>query len=791
MTARQWKALRDLSQEGTRTVLVVFAVAVGIAGFTAVLSAYAVLAREMNREYLATNPASATLRMDELDDAVDDALIAAVLADRTVADADARRIVSGRIKTEGGEWHNLRLFVAKDFRSIRIGKLQPEQGAWPPAAGEMLIERDAGAVARVRVGDSVIVKTARGSMHTLRVAGVVHDVGQAQARMENIVYGYVTPDTLAALGEAPYLDRLNILVASDRMNEPHVRSVAMAVKKLVESHGHTVHSVDVPTPGEHPHAHIMNLLFRVMSVFGFCVLALSGILVVNLVAAMMASQVRQIGVMKAIGGTRAQISAIYFSQTLLLGTTAILIGLPAGILFGRGLCRLMAVLLNFDIVHSMPPIWVYVLAAIAGWAVPVAAAAWPIWKGSRTSIRIALGDSGVSSDAFGTGRFDRFLAGIGGPLRPLLLALRNSFRRRARLALTLATLAAGGLFFLTGLNMRASFIETFNRFFAAKRFDVAASLDGMYPVESIERAVGNTPGVLRAESWMDTEGWLENDSAMIVGLPAPSALLKLDIVAGRDLKAGDTNAIVINTALAGKQSRFRVGSRATLRVESAQASVRVVGIVRERISPPSAYVPAGFLGEISGHAGMANSIRLVLGRTDRASIDGVKTVLEGKLAQEHVRLLSSSSQADTRFGFDQHMVMIYIFLAVVSAIIAAIGGLGLMTSMSLNVLERRREMGVMRAIGASPGMIWLIVVTEGVLVGVWSWALAALLAWPLSKFLGDLAGSRVFTDGLDFRFEVEGLLIWLAVSIFIGITASFVPAWNASRTTVREALSRA
>ncbi len=251
------------------------------------------------------------------------------------------------------------------------------------------------------------------------------------------------------------------------------------------------------------------------------------------------------------------------------------------------------------------------------------------------------------------------------------------------MALTLATLIAGGLFFLTGLNMRASFIETFNRFFAAKRFDVAVSLDGIYPVESVERAVGNTPGVLRAESWMDTEGSLENDSALIVGLPAPSALLKLDIVEGRDLEAGDTNAIVINTALAGKPSRFRVGNMATLRVGTAQAPMRVVGIARERISPPGGYVPGEFLGEIGGHAGMANGIRLAVDRTGHASIDGVKTVLEGKLAQEHVRLLSSSSQADTRFGFDQHMVMIYIFLAAVSAMIAAIGGLGLMATMTL------------------------------------------------------------------------------------------------------------
>ena len=64
------------------------------------------------------------------------------------------------------------------------------------------------------------------------------------------------------------------------------------------------------------------------------------------------------------------------------------------------------------------------------------------------------------------------------------------------------------------------------------------------------------------------------------------------------------------------------------------------------------------------------------------------------------------------------MLMIYVFLIVMSVILGGVGGLGLMTTMSLNVLERRREMGVLRAIGASPRAVWLIVVAEGVVIGV-------------------------------------------------------------------------
>jgi putative ABC transport system permease protein len=133
--------------------------------------------------------------------------------------------------------------------------------------------------------------------------------------------------------------------------------------------------------------------------------------------------------------------------------------------------------------------------------------------------------------------------------------------------------------------------------------------------------------------------------------------------------------------------------------------------------------------------------------------------------------------------------MIYVFLIVMSAIIGGVGGLGLMTTMSLNVFERRREMGVMRALGATPRIVWLMVVAEGVVIGVLSWAIAGLLAWPVSKAIGNLLVRALFRGGLDFTFEPLGLLIWMVVSISLSALASFLPAWKASRVTVREALA--
>ncbi|HYK41466.1 MAG TPA: ABC transporter permease, partial [Thermoanaerobaculia bacterium] len=484
MTSPTAKILRDFWQERTRTVLVVLAVALGLAGFTAVLATYAILDRELDKGYLATNPASATLRTD----ALDDELVRDVRSGHGVADAQARRVLSGRLRTPSGEWRGLTLFVVDDYANIRISRLVREKGAWPPAAGEMLIERDAFQVARVRIGDSVTVRTTLGPQRSLRVVGGVHDVGQAQARMENVVYGYITRATLPLLGEEPFLDQLQILAAGNRFDEKHVQAVAAGVQAYLESRGHPVHRVDIPKPGRHPHADIMRLLLLGMAVFGLGILLLSGILVINLMAALMAAQIRQIGVMKTVGGTRRQIARIYFGQALMLGGAAVIVALPGGIAGSRAFASAMAVFLNFDLSSFAIPAWVFLAVAAVGIVVPLFAAAWPVWKGSGIPVARALADTGTSVAAFGASRFDRLLAGIGGMTRPVLFAIRNSFRRRTRLLLTLATLAAGGLFFLSALNVRASMIATLDRLFRSKEFDLTVGLAGIQRIEVIERA---------------------------------------------------------------------------------------------------------------------------------------------------------------------------------------------------------------------------------------------------------------------------------------------------------------
>ena len=791
------KAFRDLRGERGRSASIVGALALGIAGFLAVLSAYAILTRALNDGYEASNPPSATLAIDRLDAAG----VRVAQAVPGVEAAEARRTVRGRIKTGPAQWRNLALFARGDFAASRIGTVEPESGSWPPGAGEVAIERDALQVARAGIGDVVIVRTEAGQERSLRISGSVHDVGQAQARMENTVYGYVTLETLTALGAEPFYDELAIRVAQRPLDEAQIREIATAVAGALESSGGRVLRIDVPEPGKHPHAELMGLLLLSMAGFGGLALALSGVIVFNVLTALLAGQTRQIGVMKALGGTRLQIARVYILEAGLLGVLAVALAVPVGLAGGRWLCRWLAVFLNFDIESYAVPLWIHALVLAVGVAVPVVAALLPVWLGTRGTVREALLPGGAPRGMHGTSAVDRALASIRGPSRVLMLAMRNAARNRTRVALTLATLVASGVFFMSALNLRQSLIGTLDRLFEAKRADLSVDLATDYPIEDVESVARGTAGVSEAEAWIVVDGELPGarDAArtrsalqrplQVIGLPPASRLLRFDLSSGEGLGAA-APGVVVNAALFEALGRPATGSELSLRIDAENVSLRLAGVAREPFSSPVAYVSRSFF-DGRHRAGTANALRIGVASPGSTSLDAVRTALEASLEREGIRALKATTMAETRLVLDQHMDMIYVFLVVVSCILGGIGAFALFTTVSLNVSERRREMGVLRAIGATPARVAQIVVIEGVTVGGLAWLIATLLAWPSGKAVGELLLGLMFRTptGISLAIEPTGILIWLVVSLAGSALAGLWPALQASGAPVREALS--
>jgi putative ABC transport system permease protein len=150
---------------------------------------------------------------------------------------------------------------------------------------------------------------------------------------------------------------------------------------------------------------------------------------------------------------------------------------------------------------------------------------------------------------------------------------------------------------------------------------------------------------------------------------------------------------------------------------------------------------------------------------------------------------TTNTTGEIRTNVEFQFNLLVFFLGVMALLIAAVGGLGLTGTMSINVLERTREIGVMRALGASDGSVLRIVLVEGVFVGVLSWALGALLAYPVGLLLSNMVGNAFLQIPLTYVFALGGAIGWLAAVVGIAALASLLPAWNASRLSVRQTLA--
>ena len=290
MVSLLWrKLMRDFWIARGRMLMMIVAIAVGMFGITTILSAYTILSREVSRNYLGTNPASAQLEMDK----VDDSLIDMVRQRPGIADAQASSAIVARIEKKPGEWMPLLLFVIKDFNLMRINTFKPESGAWPPPEGTILLEKEALPLVSAKVGDAHRVQTPNGSTHNAVISGLIHDPGLAPAWQEQTVYGYITPSTLEGFGESSNLHILKIIIKDHPMNIASVEKTAGELAVWLKQQGYSVDNIRIPPPGMHPHQNQMNSILMMLLIFSFLALILGAILTATLIGGLLAQQVEE------------------------------------------------------------------------------------------------------------------------------------------------------------------------------------------------------------------------------------------------------------------------------------------------------------------------------------------------------------------------------------------------------------------------------------------------------------------------------------------------------------------
>jgi putative ABC transport system permease protein len=456
-------------------------------------------------------------------------------------------------------------------------------------------------------------------------------------------------------------------------------------------------------------------------------------------------------------------------------------------------------LINFDLVGFRIPLPAVLVMTAVGILVPLLAALFPVLTGSRITVREALSSYGLGKGQFGGHAIDQAFAWLTGVLlrlsRPVQISLRNAIRRKSRLLLTLITLILGGAIFIAILSVHASLLATLDEALAYFAYDADIVFRRSYRIEELEREAMRSPGVVAAESWVGggarrvrADGSEGNDLS-IIGVTPTTAFVKAELLEGRWLQAGDTNALVINTEVVEEESDLRVGDRMYLSVNGREGEWEIVGLVQGVLTGPLLYADRDYLGRELRDVGQAAGVQIAAAAHDPATQLETVRLLEDHFRAAGYQVSQTSTIGQLREGIEYQFNLLVVFLAVMAVLIAAVGGLGLMGTMSINVLERTREIGVIRAVGASDGSVLRIVLVEGIFVGVISWGLAAAASYPIGKILSNMVGVSFMDNPLTYVFSTTGAIGWLFVVLIIAALSSLLPAWRASRLSVRQTLA--
>jgi putative ABC transport system permease protein len=794
MIRTRWtKVLIDLWSNRSRTLVVALAIAVGVYAVGAVITTRLLLVREFELDREQSKIASAVIRTYPFDSEFAKRIeeIPSVVA------AEGRNLIRAYIYDDKGARHNLVLISIPDFEDIQVDAPNLLEGSWPPGRRQVILERLSPDLINAGIGDSISVELDSSTHKELNIVGIAHDAQRLTPLITDTAFGYITPETMGWLGFGETFTELHLIVADHNKDENRIRAVTDLVEKQIEDSGRPVISTSILT--ESIIQPYIDTVVMLLTIFGLIIVFLSGFLVINAITALITQQIQQIGVMKLIGARRTQILAMYGLMVLAFGIIAILIGIPLATLTAR---LLMTELIE-DLVnvlpdsYSIPPL-IITLEVAVGLLLPLFAGIVPVLKGTSITTQQALNHVGIANDSAGKSLGQRFFAGLEALRsiqRPVLLAIRNTLRHKGRLAQTLLVLIVGTALFISVLSVRSSVSQTLVDFLRYHRYDVSIQFNRSFRIDQLEYTAKQAGGVKNAEAWslVDTlrvrPDDSESDSIRLVALPPDTIFMEPVASDGRWLKTGETETVVINSDTLDKEPDLYVGGDIVLKIGDRESTWHIVGVVPTDSEGPAIYMNRDDYGFITRQPGYATNVQVAGDENSSTDQEQLQKYMLSYFQDLGYEISNSETAQAINVRNEMMFDIVVAVLILMALLLAAVGGLGLTTTMSINVMERIREIGVLRAIGASNASVWQIILAEGIVIGALGWILGTVFSIPVSAFFSEQIGLLLLNIPLSYVYSTPAAIGWFFAVMSIAIAASLGPAQNAVRLTIREVLA--
>jgi len=820
------KIIRDIVARKGRTALVSISILIGVFGAVALISTNDLLIRQikedinpdevaMTRLYVTVPSAGTDVTTTSGDDQVLD-LIRNQKAIPGVTRIEGQVMVPVVWQEEGSERFRGADLMAfsEPFGDIQLEPMRLVDGEWPqPGQHQLAVERRMADEYDLKVGDTIVFRSLgevqQETAWTI-TATVFHPYWVAINEQENAPERRMYAAWEDARQVVPFsgFTSFYLRFIDTGVSESQADNLMQAVADRTSYIPQTVWLDD---PDNYFLIGEVQEVTNILNMLAIVALVVSGFLVMNVINTIIVEQKRQIGVMKSLGATRGDNFMIYAGIALLYGVFGTIPGVILGILAGSAMAQAVAPLASTLIDEFQISTVGVTVGAIMGLLVPVVAALIPVFNGTRVTILDAMTDLGISTK-WGRGITARVIKVLPVPIN-VRQALSNVAQKKGRLALTVITLTLATAAFMGIFAMFTATTNGINKLFDTFQYEVVVIpseaqdfttvshlIEGVEGVGTVFRGSGFLVRILDLSGTVISigAGFEGADKLDAIGIDPATPTLGIAYDAGTGWRDDPQRAGVVLTTAASDSLGKTAGDRIVVSAGGRTGEYEIIGVAS--FPAPLIFMKwddlarqAGFvLGDSGTPEDYTDDIPLptayiVSLSEEDPSVGQVEDVIgdisEALLNQEITANFQNMVKIQEQIA--DNMMAFNMIFQVASVVMAAVGAIGLLTTLSMAVFERQKEIGVMRSIGASSGTIISQFLVEGILIGILAWVFAIPFSYLLAVSLLDGLG---FADFIDFSYPIGVLGLGLAGMVIIATIASLWPSIAAARRTVSDIL---
>lgn len=771
------KTMRDVGTRRLRSALLLMGIVIGVAGVVAIAYSARNLARAQSLAYVSASQSDLFISVRRFPSQLTNVL----LENDNVQMAESR-IGDFLQWSNGGPYRDVLIYGVRDFANIQINRPTLVQGRWP-GPGEAVLDVSSRRIQTVNIGDTIALRedVATPAVYA-RVSGFTRTPGEPDASIQGRATGYAHAADVerwrGEMGDNQLLFRLREFRRATETQQ--------AIIRILDKRGIGHGAGDIRNPANAVGTKELSALLLLMSVFSAIGVVLSGFLVWNTVSAVMAEEMRQIGVLRAIGASWWQVLGTYLLPALLMGTVGSVLGLAAGIVGGGLLARFLSGLIGL----TLPPFTIapreVLLGVGVGLGVSIGASLLPAWQGTRVRALDLLRNYGVRSD-YGIGPIQRLLARLRGTSAMVAMGVRNTWRRRARSVITVLVVGVGAAAFIGTQALNSSVVGTVNTLYSTYAADAWLDFSRPLPVTWTSE-LRRDREIVAAEGWVRDDAYVNQKLTNLWGIPSDTSLYLHKVTEGRWYAANTPDEVVITSSLA-RAMGLRAGDPLKVVVRKREQTYSIVGVVDDE----STYLGSRATGKVFMTPENADRLRARPPNADFFAVrftdstpKGVDAAIKG--VEERFRVLQPSALAayeDRASTLNTIRILTVLLLAMV-VIVAIIGVIGLINTLILNITERRRELGILRAIGAGGGALIRLLMSEGLVLGTLGFALGLAGGYALAHYLVKIASDELFR--LTFTLSPGLLVATGLLTLATAAGASVAPGLLAARLRPIEAV---